>query len=137
MPEATGVVETCLYVNDLERTARFYEEVCDFRRLIGDERFCALSVADRDVLLLFKEGGTQTPILTAGGLIPPHDGSGQSHVAFAIPAAAEPNWRARLEEHGIAIESTVDWPRGGRSIYFRDPDHHLLEVITPGCWSIY
>jgi catechol 2,3-dioxygenase-like lactoylglutathione lyase family enzyme len=42
-----------------------------------------------------------------------------------------------LQERGIAIESAVDWPRGGRSLYFRDPDRHLLELITPGCWSIY
>jgi len=137
MPEVTGVVETCLYVDDLELATRFYEDVCEFRRLIGDDRFCALSVADRDVLLLFKRGATLGAQATPGGSIPPHDGSGNTHVAFAIPAAAEKSWQQRLEKQGIAIESTVDWPRGGRSIYFRDPDQHLLELITPGCWSIY
>ena len=137
MPEVTGVVETCLYVDDLERAARFYEDVCEFKKLIGDDRFCALSVADRNVLLLFLKGATLESIPTPGGTIPPHDGSGNQHVAFAIPAAAEPAWQRRFEERGIAIESTVDWPRGGRSLYFRDPDQHLLELITPGCWSIY
>ncbi|HVN04301.1 MAG TPA: VOC family protein [Bryobacteraceae bacterium] len=137
MPEVTGVVETCLYVDDLERATRFYEDVCEFRRLIGDERFCALSVADRDVLLLFKKGATLEGQPTPGGRIPPHDGAGNTHVAFAIPAAAAKSWQERLDGQGIAIESTVDWPRGGRSLYFRDPDQHLLELITPGCWSIY
>jgi catechol 2,3-dioxygenase-like lactoylglutathione lyase family enzyme len=137
MPEVTGVVETCLYVDDLERAARFYEEVCEFKKLIGDERFCALSVADRNVLLLFHKGATLEPIPTPGGAIPPHDGTGNLHVAFAIPAAAEADWRQRLDARGVEIESTVDWPRGGRSVYFRDPDQHLLELITPGCWSIY
>jgi len=137
MPEVTGVVETCLYVDDLERATRFYEDVCEFKRLIGDERFCALSVADRNVLLLFVKGATREAIPTPGGSIPPHDGMGPLHVAFAIPASAEARWQRRLEERGIAIESTVDWPRGGRSLYFRDPDQHLLELITPGCWSIY
>ncbi|HLY20396.1 MAG TPA: VOC family protein [Bryobacteraceae bacterium] len=137
MPAVSGIVETCLYVNDLERAARFYQEVCDFRRIDGDDRFCALSVADRDVLLLFRTGGTLAPAATPGGVIPPHDGSGQTHTAFAIPASAEADWRRRLEERGIVIESTVDWPRGGRSLYFRDPDQHLLEVITPRCWPIY
>jgi len=42
-----------------------------------------------------------------------------------------------LREHGIAIESTITWPRGGTSIYFRDPDGHLLELVTPGIWDIY
>ena len=137
MPEVTGVVETCLYVDDLERAERFYEDVCEFRKLIGDERFCALSVADHDVLLLFRRGSTLNTIPTPGGVIPPHDGAGDTHLAFAIPAAAETAWHRRLEDHGVAIESEVDWPRGGRSLYFRDPDHHLVELITPGCWSIY
>jgi catechol 2,3-dioxygenase-like lactoylglutathione lyase family enzyme len=137
MPAVTGIVETCLYVGDLDRAASFYENVCEFKRLIGDERFCALSVADRHVLLLFHKGATLQSIPTPGGAIPPHDGAGNLHVAFAIPAAAEADWRQRLTECGIVIESTVAWPRGGRSLYFRDPDQHLLEVITPGCWSIY
>jgi catechol 2,3-dioxygenase-like lactoylglutathione lyase family enzyme len=137
MPEVTGVVETCLYVDDLARAARFYEDVFEFKRLIGDERFCALSVADRNVLLLFRRGATRESIPTPGGTIPAHDGAGRVHVAFSIPAAAEGDWKRRLAERGIVIESTVDWPRGGRSLYFRDPDQHLLELITPGCWSIY
>jgi catechol 2,3-dioxygenase-like lactoylglutathione lyase family enzyme len=137
MPEVSGVVETCLYVDDLERAARFYEDLFEFKRLIGDERFCAFSVADHNVLLLFRKGATLEAMPTTGGAIPPHDGAGNLHVAFAIPESAEPEWERRLQEHGVALESTVDWPRGGRSIYFRDPDRHLLELITPGCWSIY
>ena len=137
MPEVTGVVETCLYVDDLERAERFYEEVCEFKKLIGDERFCALSVADRDVLLLFVKGATREAISTPGGRIPPHDGEGPLHIAFAIPGGAWASWVRHLQIHGVAVESTVDWPRGGRSLYFRDPDQHLVEIITPGCWSIY
>jgi catechol 2,3-dioxygenase-like lactoylglutathione lyase family enzyme len=137
VPEVTGIVETCLYVDDLERAARFYEDICEFKRLTGDQRFCALSVANRNVLLLFQRGATRESVPTPGGRIPPHDGAGHVHVAFSIPAAAELDWQRRLAERGIAIESAVDWPRGGRSLYFRDPDQHLLELITPGCWSIY
>jgi hypothetical protein len=37
----------------------------------------------------------------------------------------------------VSIESVVTWPRGGTSLYFRDPNDHLLELITPGVWSIY
>lgn len=68
------------------------------------------------------------------GTIPPHDGAGRLHVAFAIAAADLPDWEARLEHNGIAIEGRTHWPRGGESIYFRDPDGHLLELATPGVW---
>jgi hypothetical protein len=42
-----------------------------------------------------------------------------------------------LKEKSIAIESIVHWPLGGRSIYFRDPDDHAVELITPGVWNNY
>ena len=48
-----------------------------------------------------------------------------------------PAWEKRLGEHDVAIEGRTDWPRGGKSIYFRDPDRHLLELVTPGVWTIY
>jgi catechol 2,3-dioxygenase-like lactoylglutathione lyase family enzyme len=31
----------------------------------------------------------------------------------------------------------VGWPRGGRSVYFRDPDGHSVELATPGLWETY
>jgi len=32
------------------------------------------------------------------------------------------------------LEQQVAWPRGGTSLYFRDPDRHLVELATPGLW---
>ena len=72
-----------------------------------------------------------------GGTIPPHDGHGPLHIAFAIEAGELPAWEARLDERGVAIEGRTDWSRGGHSIYFRDPDGHLLELATPGLWAVY
>ncbi|MDF2970539.1 MAG: glyoxalase, partial [Microvirga sp.] len=42
-----------------------------------------------------------------------------------------------LGERKIPIESRVTWPRGGTSLYFRDPDGHVLELATPGLWATY
>ncbi len=133
----TGVLETGIYVEDVRRSAEFYRRIFGFDQLVGDDRFRALGVAGRQVFLIFKRGGTLEPMAMPGGVLPPHDGSGQQHFAFSVPAADLPAWEQRLAENGVEIESHVAWPRGGRSIYFRDPDGHLVELVTPGCWAIY
>jgi catechol 2,3-dioxygenase-like lactoylglutathione lyase family enzyme len=133
----TGVLETGIYVDDVVRSTEFYQRIFGFEQLVADDRFCALSVAGRQVFLIFKKGGTLKPMPIPGGVLPPHDGSGQMHFAFSVPAAELAAWEQRLVENNIAIESRVAWPRGGRSIYFRDPDGHLAELVTPGCWAIY
>jgi catechol 2,3-dioxygenase-like lactoylglutathione lyase family enzyme len=135
--KVTGVLETGIYVDDVSRSVEFYCRIFGFEPLVGDQRFCALSVAGRDVFLIFKKGGTLQPMQLPGGVLPAHDGSGQMHFAFSVPEAELAAWEERLIQNGVAIESRVTWPRGGRSIYFRDPDGHLAELITPGCWAIY
>jgi len=137
MPQISGVKETCLYVTDLARAVAFYEGVLGLSRMTGDDRFCALSVADNHVLLLFKQGASNQPMPLPGGMIPPHDGDGPMHIGFAVPFESLAEWERVLAENDIAIESRVVWPRGGRSIYFRDPDQHAVELLTPGVWPIY
>ncbi|MDX2197411.1 MAG: VOC family protein [Phycisphaerae bacterium] len=132
-----GVIETCLYVADVARAATFYRDVLGFRLLSVDDRMASLSVAERQLLLLFRTGGTTRPIATTGGVIPPHDGSGRLHVGFSIDHADVQTWRDRLAAANVAIESEVTWPRGGVSLYFRDPDENLVELLTPGVWEIY
>ncbi len=58
-------------------------------------------------------------------------------MAFSISADELPAWEARLAGAGIGIEGRTKWSRGGDSIYFRDPDGHLLELATPGLWVGY
>jgi catechol 2,3-dioxygenase-like lactoylglutathione lyase family enzyme len=140
MPESCRldrVLETCLYVDDLDRAARFYEHVLGLDPLAHDARFRAYDVGGRSVLLLFRRGATLHTVHMPGGTIPPHDGHGPLHLAFAITADAVRDWQERLGEHGVAIEGHTNWSRGGYSIYFRDPDGHLLELATPGLWATY
>lgn len=137
MPRVTGVLETCIHVEDVERSARFYEGLFGFPRLAADDRFCAFDVGGRGVLILFRRGGTSEPVEMPGGVIPPHDGSGHLHFALAIPAEDLRAWDKRLAEAGVKIESRVKWDRGGESLYFRDPDNHLVELATPGIWANY
>ena len=134
MPAVTGVLETSLYVADLRRAATFYQAVFGFERLDGDDRFTALEVPGRQVLLIFARGASNRGARSPFGTIPAHDGSGRLHVTFAIAAEQLTAWEAPLERHAVAIESRITWPRGGTSLYFRDPDGHLVELATPGLW---
>jgi catechol 2,3-dioxygenase-like lactoylglutathione lyase family enzyme len=136
-PRLDGVLETALYVDDLDRARRFYEEVLGLKAVFADQRLCAFEVAPGSVLLLFPRGKTLGTVVMPGGTIPPHDGSGPLHIAFAIARESLAAWEARLAERGIAIEGRTEWRRGGTSIYFRDPDGHLLELATPGLWPGY
>jgi catechol 2,3-dioxygenase-like lactoylglutathione lyase family enzyme len=137
MPAVGRVLETSLYVDDLVRSIAFYRHIFDFDALVADDRFCALNVSGQQVLLLFVKHGTTDPIVTPGGVIPPHDGEGQTHLAFAISIEDEAVWTEHLKTAGVTIESRVTWLRGGFSLYFRDPDGHLLELVSPGCWETY
>jgi catechol 2,3-dioxygenase-like lactoylglutathione lyase family enzyme len=137
MPTIGRVLETSLYVDQLDRSIHFYESLFGFEKLVFDDRFCAFNVAGQQVLLLFRKGGTREPIQLPGGILPPHDGEGTTHLAFSIAAEDERDWTERLGAVGVPVESRVEWPRGGFSLYFRDPDGHLLELVSPGCWTIY
>lgn len=137
MPTLNGVLETALYVDDMTRARRFYEDVLALSPIFEDARLCAYAAGPRSVLLLFQRGAALETVHMPGGTIPPHDGSGHLHVAFAIAADELPGWEERLQTHQVPIEGRTQWKRGGHSIYFRDPDGHLLELATPGLWTVY
>ena len=105
--------------------------------MLDTPRLVALAIGAQSVLLLFRRGATDAPLPTGGGVVPPHGAHGAQHVAFAIAADELEPWRAHLEARGVAIESRVRWPRGGESLYVRDPDGHSVELVTPGLWPIY
>jgi catechol 2,3-dioxygenase-like lactoylglutathione lyase family enzyme len=130
-PNTEGILESSLYVADVALAAQFYQKIFGFR-VISDfgERGCAMKAGNRQVLLLFKKGASRN-------ITSPHDGDGELHLAFAIHADDLAGWESWLDQNGIAVEEKRTWESGGHSLYFRDPDRHLIEVATPGTWSIY
>jgi catechol 2,3-dioxygenase-like lactoylglutathione lyase family enzyme len=128
MPIIDGILETALYVENLGRSCDFYRQVFGFDVIVSSERMCALKVSDRQLLLLFKKRAS------LGRTPGSHDGDGQLHLAFAISASELAAWEGWLTQHALPIEEKRLWDRGGCSLYFRDPDGHLLEVATPGVW---
>lgn len=134
-PPITGVLETSIYVADVARAAAFYEGVLGLSRLLGDDRLVALDAGPASVLLIFLRGGTLKDIHLPGGTIPAHDGSGPYHFALRIPHGTLEDWRRHLVAQGVTITAEMAWPQGGNSLYFNDPDGHVVELATPGIWS--
>lgn len=130
MPRVTGILETSLYVDDLPRAVAFYESLFGFAVMVRDARICAMNVRPGQVLLIFQRGASLSE-----EQFPTHDGHGPLHLAFSIAKEDVPAWEARLAALSIAIEARKHWDRGGDSLYFRDPDNHLIELATPGVWA--
>ena|SRR5688572_21932687 len=129
---ARDILETCLCVDDLAMAERFYRDVLGlelFDRQAGRHVFfrCGL----RMFLVFDPRESSQ-----ADGKIPPHGTSGAGHVCFAARDDELPSWEAHLAAAGVAIEAVVDWPGGGRSLYFRDPAGNSVEIATPRIWGL-
>ena len=127
-----AVVETAIYVDDLQATETFYGTVLGLP-LIGKEpgRHVFFQVGEAGVLLAFLAEAT-----LKGDPLPPHGATGPGHFALGIEAEALDAWRKLLQGHGVTIEKEVEWPRGGRSLYFRDPAENSVELVTPGVWGL-
>ena len=135
VPPVGRILETSLYVADLDRSQAFYERVFGFGILLRDGRMSAMAVPGRQVLLLFRRGGSVAASPTPFGSIPPHDAQGHQHLCFSIEHAAIEAWQHHLAACGVTLESRLAWPKGATSLYFRDPDGHSLEVGTTGLWQ--
>jgi catechol 2,3-dioxygenase-like lactoylglutathione lyase family enzyme len=136
-PDIAGVLETAVYVDDLARARTFYADILGLQCVLQTPRMLTFAVAPAQVLLVFQRGMTRDDMETSGGRVPGHHADGPAHFAFAIEAAAYELWKAHLRTRGVALRSEVRWPKGGRSLYFDDPDGNVLELATPGLWPNY
>ena len=126
-----AVVETAVYVDDLDAAEAFYRDVLGLEVLVREaSRHVFFRVGD-GVLLAFNPEATLT-----GDLLPAHGARGPGHFALGVRAEKLDEWRWRLEGHGVVIQREVEWPRGGRSVYFRDPAGNSVELVTPGLWGL-
>lgn len=126
------VLETCLYAEDLTRSAAFYLDVLGLELLSRAEGRHVFFRCGEAVFLLFDPTRTGSP----EGVVPPHGARGPGHVAFAVPAADLARWRAHVSDRGVRIEAEVEWPGGGSSIYLRDPAGNSVELTSPRIWGL-
>ena len=142
MPNVNGLLEAGLFVENLSRARDFYQQVIGLEKLRESEAGCVFVVAKRQLLLLVSHEKARVSSKSPGGEVPPcMSGTGATlgagHIAFAVAEAELDAWRTRLDSQGVEVLSEVAWEGGGRSLYFRDPDGHLLELATPGLWGLH
>lgn len=136
MPAVQQIMETALYVADLDRSERFYRDLFGFPTIFSQDRIRVLSVQGRQVLLLFTHDGSTNGANTPNGFIPGHNGHGRLHMCFAISDVEIQPWKEALAAKDIKLESETRGPMGaGTALYFRDPDNHLIELATPSIWG--
>lgn len=125
------LVEAALYVDDLEQAEVFYRRALGLELIAKEPGWHVFFRAGQSVLLIFSPEATEK-----GGNLPAHGARGPGHVALGIPVDSVNEWRDHLHRHGVQIEKEATWPKGGRSLYFRDPAGNSVELITPGCWGL-
>lgn len=130
----SGVLESVLYVLDLQAAEEFYTDVLGltfYSKLEGRHVF--FRCGDRMVLLFNAEATA----VSAGGPndAPTHGAKGEGHLAFAAMDHEIDQWKQHLAESGVDIEKEIH-TRGVRSIYFRDPSQNCLEIASPRIWGI-
>jgi catechol 2,3-dioxygenase-like lactoylglutathione lyase family enzyme len=127
-----GIIETALYVDDLDAAEHFYGTTLGLRR-IGKQagRHVFFQAGDSSILLVFLSEAT-----LKGDILPSHGTTGPGHCAFGIERESLDGWRLHLQASGVSIEKEVEWPSGGRSLFFRDPAGNSVELVTPGVWNL-
>ena len=91
----------------------------------------------QDVLNLLLSGSDagNSPPASSRTEIP---GRLNQHFCLAVSAPEHVQaWEKWFQEKGVEILGTVNWPRGGKSVYFSDLDGNVGEVGSRGIWEHY
>ena len=132
----SAILESALYVDDLEAAETFYANVMGLERIARVPGRHVFFRCGEGVLLLFDASKTVNPPAPGAKLpVPPHGARGDGHLCFRGTEDEIARWKAHLESSGVAIEADFKWPQGGRSIYFRDPAGNSLEIADPAIWG--
>jgi catechol 2,3-dioxygenase-like lactoylglutathione lyase family enzyme len=132
-----GVLEACLYADDLEASERFYADIIGLQVYAREPGRHVFFRCGAGMFLVFNPSATRKGLPVDGG--EPrlrHGATGAGHVAFRVTDAVLGEWLAKLAAAGVRIEAEVAWPRGGRSIYVRDPAGNSVELATPAVWGL-
>jgi catechol 2,3-dioxygenase-like lactoylglutathione lyase family enzyme len=139
--ESTGsevvraILETVVYAEDLDASRSFYRDVIGLTLVSQEPGRHLFFRVGQSMLLVFNPMSTRQATVHVGDqVIPQHGPSGPSHFAFEVDRSALAIIKTRLAEHGFDIESEINWPGGGHSIYCRDPAGNSVEFATRDLW---
>ena len=131
-PRIRGVYETVLYATDLGPVVEFYAQTLGLREIERpNEHSAAFRLADGGLLLIFdpEQSGA------AGRFVPSHGAAGPGHMAFRVVDGSVDQIAAELKGKGVEVEREITWPRGGRSVYVRDPAGNSIEFVEGEIWD--
>jgi len=131
MPPIEHLVEAAIYADDLDKAEVFYRDVLGLEMLTKEPGRHVVFRVGQSVLLVFLAEAT-----LKGGMLPPHGAQGPGHFALGVRTESLDAWKDHLRSHGVEIEKEVVWPRGGKSLYFRDPAGNSVELVTRGLWGL-
>ena len=115
-----GISHITFSVSNLAASIAFYQQVLEAELLFRDEKTAYLDRAGLWLALNVQEDIARKEIRQS-----------YTHIAFTIDAADIAKMDQRLQDLGVALLPDRAREAGeGLSLYFRDPDGHLLEVHT-------
>lgn len=150
LPKITHVLELCLYCKQLPKSVAFYRDVLRLPGPTMDNERMAVFPLGQTTVILFQRGLTsEDSKLGPNGVIPGHGiepGKGilddvpplKTHFALAVdtPDQVE-EWARELKDKKVKVLGETSWPKGGKSVYFADPDDHVGEIGSHGIWDHY
>ena len=113
---------TIVPARDKEESARFYEHVFGFEYVGPMGHFTPVRIPSQSLTLDFDQDDSFTP----------------RHYAFKVSEAEFDQIFGRIVAEGLSYGSgpfssddmKINHWNGGRGVYFRDPNGHLLELLT-------
>ncbi len=126
-----GIAHVGIRVRDLDRTRAFYETILGFRFIVGP-------VGPEPVAILKHPSGIEVNLILNAAADGPNvlQDTDEKHAGYTHIALAVPNVDAVVEtmkEHGIEISGgPIDYPKGNRGVFVRDPDRNVVEFYQHG-----